>query len=218
MIARILDEEPDTFSTLNEVRQAPVPEKLPSVHQPESEDLSTRTGLYSTLDSNVGAGAMAFTYASFPRDNTAFSIARYGRDNPTRPWQSIAKYLESLFEPYLHLLSLNTTVEKADKVGDEWVLTLRRSGVLHKGKTRDYWWQEKFDAIVAATGHYTLANIPPIEGLAETSKALPQKFEHSKAFRSPDNYVNKVIISRSRFTFEIVGLMMKAIHLLTMNI
>ena len=50
----------------------------------------------------------------------------------------------------------------------------------------------KFDAVIVATGHYSVPYIPNISGLAETSKALPHSFEHSKAFRLPDNYVNKV--------------------------
>ncbi|KAH8808669.1 putative dimethylaniline monooxygenase [Xylogone sp. PMI_703] len=190
----ILDKEPDQFSPLNKVKQPPIPEKLPAISPPEPEDLSTRTGLYSTLDSNVGALSMAFTYRPFPTDNSAQSIVRYGKDNPTRPWQVVAQYLEDLFTPYLHLLSLNTTVEKVDKVGDEWVLTLRRSGVLHGGEKRDYWWQERFDAVIAASGHYKLANIPKIDGLAETAKKYPGKFEHSKAFRSVDDYVNKKVV------------------------
>ncbi|RFU35025.1 hypothetical protein B7463_g1286, partial [Scytalidium lignicola] len=126
---------------------APIPEKLPSVNPSEPEDPSTRTGLYNSLDSNVGALAMAFTYAPFPVENTAHSVTRYGRDNPTRPWQTVARRAS-------------------------W----RRD--------QDYWWQERFDAVIAASGHYTLANIPPIEGLAETARELPHKFEHSKAFRS----------------------------------
>jgi cation diffusion facilitator CzcD-associated flavoprotein CzcO len=135
---------------------------------------------------------MAFTHTSFPEVNSAQSVARYGANNPTRPWQIVAGYLEDGFKNYRHLLSLSTTVEKVQKFGNEWVLTLRKSDEKYRGKQQDYWWQETFDAIVAATGHYNVPNIPAIWGIDEAYKALPYKFEHSKSFRSEDHYVGKV--------------------------
>lgn len=135
---------------------------------------------------------MAFTHTPFPIANSAVTAQRYGINNPTRPWRVVKRYLEDLFTPYLHHLSLNTRVAKIEKVNDEWVLTLQRSKVLHKGQEHDFWWQETFDAVVAATGHYTIANIPDIPGLAGTARAFPTKFAHSKAWRSADDYVGKV--------------------------
>lgn len=151
-----------------------------------------RTGIYNTLDSNVGAKVMAFTHTPFPEVNSADSIKRFGTNNPTRPYQVIAGYLEDGFQDYRHLLSLNTTVERVQKVGKEWVLTLRKSDETYRGQARDYWWQENFDAVVVATGHYTVPSIPAIWGIDEAVKALPNKFEHSKSFRSLEGYVGKV--------------------------
>lgn len=67
----------------------------------------------------------------------------------------------------------------------------RQRGDASEGR-RDYWWQEKFDAVVAATGHFSVANVPNIEGLEATAKAFPEKFEHSKAWRAPNKYIDKV--------------------------
>lgn len=192
----LYDPIPDTFlasDTENASARHP-PTSFPDFTAPFPQDSTSKTGLYDTLDSNVGAKVMAFTHTPFPEINTAGSIERYGRDNPTRPWEVIAKYLESLFKPYIHLVSLNTTVEKAEKVGDEWILTLRRSGQFFHGLPQDLWWQERFDAVVAATGHYGVAQVPSIPGLREVFKAFPDKFEHSKAYRSPNTYVGKVSI------------------------
>jgi cation diffusion facilitator CzcD-associated flavoprotein CzcO len=140
---------------------------------------------------------MAFTHTPFPEINSADSIHRYGPNNPTRPYQVVERYIEDGFKDYRHLLSLNTTVESVEKVGQEWVLTLRKSGEKFKGEKKDYWWQEKFDAVMIATGHYTAPFIPAIWGIDEAVKALPHKFEHSKFFRSPDHYVGKVSSSFS---------------------
>lgn len=188
------DELPDEFPppSPGAAKKASIPSKFPALTAPAPLDPSVRTGLYENLDSNVGAEAMAFTYAPFPKVNSAVTVQRYGFENPTRPWKVVKKYLEDLFTPYLHLLSLNTRVAKIEKVGEEWILTLQRSKVVHSGQEYDYWWQEKFDAVIAATGHYTIANIPDIEGLEETVRAFPEKFEHAKAWRSAQKFVGKV--------------------------
>jgi len=140
---------------------------------------------------------MSFTHTPFPLVNSALSVSRFGPQNPTRPFAVISDWIEDLFQPYLSLTSLSTTVEKVEKKGDEWVLTLRKSDQFYRGQPKDYWWQETFDAVVAAPGHYNVANIPNIPGLDETVKAFPQRFEHSKAYRRPDKYVNKVSYSKS---------------------
>jgi cation diffusion facilitator CzcD-associated flavoprotein CzcO len=140
---------------------------------------------------------MAFTHTPFPKANSAQSTARYGANNPTRPFRVITGYIEDGFKDYRHLLSLSTTVEGVAKVGNEWILTLRKPDEIHQGQTQDYWWQEKFDSVVVATGHYTVPNIPAIWGIDEAYKALPHKFEHSKSFRSPDHYVGKVRLSNA---------------------
>lgn len=135
---------------------------------------------------------MAFTHTPFPEINSALSVTRFGANNPTRPWQIIAGYIEDGFKNYRHLLSLNTTVERVEKFGKEWVVTLRKSDEKYRGKQQDYWWQEKFDAVIVATGHYTVPFVPAIWGIDEAYKAFPHKFEHSKSFRSEEDYVGKV--------------------------
>jgi cation diffusion facilitator CzcD-associated flavoprotein CzcO len=165
------------------------PPKLPACTKHIGDDLGARTGIYDTLDSNVGAKVMTFTHKPFPEINSAESIRRYGPDNPTHPYKIVEGYFEDGFKDCRHLLSLNTTVEKVEKSGQEWILTLRISDETHRGEKQDYWWSEKLDAVVVATGHYTIPNVSAIWGIDEA--VLPRKFEHSKSFRSND-YVGKV--------------------------
>jgi len=191
---RIHDSKPDTFPSpvsKHPTANAP-PQNLPSFASPIGEDIGARTGIHNALDSNVGAGIMAFSHTPFPKINSANSVAQYGANNPSRPWQIVAGYIEDGFKDYRHLLSLNTTVERVEKIGTEWVLTLRKSNWKYKGQDQDYWWQEKFDAVVVASGHYTVPSIPAIWGIDEVYKAYPDKFEHSKTFRSKEHYVGKV--------------------------
>ncbi|KAJ4295576.1 hypothetical protein N0V90_007589 [Kalmusia sp. IMI 367209] len=190
----LYDEDPEPFSVSPDQPKYEPPTQLPASAAPQPENLTSRTGIYPALDSNVGAEVMAFTYKPFSIDNSAASIQRLGQHNPTKPWQNVAGYLEEIAEPYAHLVSLNTHVESVRKEDAKWVVTLRRTNHDLKGEKKDFWWRESFDAVIAATGHYSVPQIPNISGLAETSKVLPHAFEHSKAYRSPDHYVNKKVV------------------------
>ncbi|KAF2112897.1 dimethylaniline monooxygenase [Lophiotrema nucula] len=192
----LFDPEPDVFPTPNAGprRSNTPPATLPTFAEAAPEDRTQRTGLYGYLDSNVGIGAMEFTYASVPKVNSALSVRRYGATNPTRPYQVVAGYLEDLFSKYLHLVTFNTTLERLQKVNGKWELTLRRSGVVYRGKPQDYWWKETFDAVVLATGHYSVPHIPEIPGIENFYQTYPEKLEHSKSFRSRDDYVGKNVV------------------------
>jgi len=51
-------------------------------------------------------------------------------------------------------LCLNTTVEDVSRIaGEKWKLTLRRCEPAMKV---DVWWEETFDAVVLANGHYAV--------------------------------------------------------------
>ncbi|GKT89195.1 dimethylaniline monooxygenase [Colletotrichum tofieldiae] len=190
----IYDEEPEPFSAFSSQPVREIPAKLPQSLPPSSENVTARTGLYPSLDSNVGSQVMAFTYKPFPSVNSATSINRFGKENPTHPYVKVAGYLEEIAEPFSHLFTFNTHVERVEKVGKKWQLTLRKTQHYLKHEKRDYWWQDTFDAVVVATGHYGVPYVPNIKGLEETSAALPQRFEHSKAYRSPEDYVDKKVV------------------------
>jgi cation diffusion facilitator CzcD-associated flavoprotein CzcO len=90
---------------------------------------------------------------------------------------------------YRQHVEYNTSVEKAEKIGKEWVLTLRKA--LPGGKY-NYWWQETFEALVVANGHYSIPRFSEVKGLAEFSGNHPGVVEHSKIYRGPKRYRGKV--------------------------
>lgn len=194
---RIYDAEPDVFPSPETTAPSarPIPSTIPSFTAPFSEDKTRRTGIYDTLDSNVGSDVMEFTHTPLPRINSALSTKRFGPNNPTRPFRTVAGYLEDLFTPFLHLVTLNTTLEKLEKSDGQWTLTLRQSEKEYRGQTSDYWWTEEFDAVIVASGHYTVPQIPTITGLTDFAKVYPSKLEHSKSFRNSNDYVGKVLES-----------------------
>ncbi|PWY66384.1 dimethylaniline monooxygenase [Aspergillus sclerotioniger CBS 115572] len=174
----------------------PIPTTLPQFTPPQPDDPSARTAIYPHLDSNVGAKTMSFTHTPFPAINSATSIKQFGPANATRPFRVVANYLEDLFIPYLNLVSFNTTVERIHKPpgASEWTLTLRKSNHLYRHQPSDYWWTETFDAVIVASGHYNEPFIPDIPGLATTATTHPHAFEHAKAFRHSDTYINQRVL------------------------
>ncbi|KAL4980143.1 hypothetical protein BDW66DRAFT_167184 [Aspergillus desertorum] len=191
------DPVPDSFPTPGApVLRNEIPTTLPAFTDPVPEDTTARTGIYDQLDSNVGSGTMSFTHTPLPEVNSAVSVRQLGRRNPSRPFRVVSGYLEDLARPYLDLISFSTTVARVEKAqnGNKWTVTARQSGHFQRDRPAVYWWQEEFDAVVVASGHYNVPLIPEIDGLAEAFKALPQHFEHSKSFRSANDYVDKRVV------------------------
>lgn len=132
---------------------------------------------------------MQFTQEPIPADVSQRSTDLYGPTTPFRHWEVLRRYVKGLVERrgYEDLVSYSTTVERAEKIGEEWKVTLRK-----EGRERDYWWTETFDAVVVASGHYSVPYIPAIEGLEEFEKSRPGSVIHSKHFRGRDLFKGKV--------------------------
>jgi cation diffusion facilitator CzcD-associated flavoprotein CzcO len=142
---------------------------------------------------------MSFSQEAIPAVRSQWSVERHGQDTPFRHHSVIRKYVEDLFtvKGYQGLVQFDTTVERAVKdLNGKWVLTLRRTEVDvdgDDGGRSDYWWEEVFDAVVVASGHYAVPYIPAIPGLKEFAARYPGSVEHTKHYRGPDKYHGKVI-------------------------
>lgn len=134
---------------------------------------------------------MSFSQEPIEGEISALSTSKHGKDTPFRHHTIINKYIHSLVHRngYEKLVSYNTTVELVEKVGDEWRLVLRKDG--DEGGN-DEWWEERFDAVVVASGHYSVPYIPKVEGLEEFERSRPGSVKHSKMFRGRDAYKGKV--------------------------
>jgi hypothetical protein len=185
----------------------PIPEQLPSVtpvtrqingHQERFSD----SAIHENLHSNITPEIMSFTDKPFPKKLSEYAIAQYGDKNvPFRHHSVIREWIEGLFAPYEKLLELNTTLERAEKINNEWVLTLRKEFA-----GRNYWWQETFDAIVVASGHYNVPWFPDIPGLLAYHEKFPDRIKHSKHFRSSKDHIGRkvVVVGASVSSHEIV--------------
>ena len=134
---------------------------------------------------------MEYSQEPIPETRSEASLNLHGPDTPFRHHKVISKWIEGLVKRngYEDFVEYNTTVENVKKVDGEWKVTLRREG---PGGVRDYWWNEYFDAVVVASGHYFVPYIPETKGLAEYESLYPGSIEHSKYFRHPESYRGKV--------------------------
>ncbi|TQN72681.1 Thiol-specific monooxygenase, partial [Colletotrichum shisoi] len=175
-------------------RPIPVPETLPTrtpKHPAPAPPRFTESGIYPYLETNVDAIPMSFSEESIPELRTENSVALHGPDTPFRHWTVVRDFVQGLVNRngYQDFVSYNTTVERAEKVGHEWKLTLRR-----EDDEGDEWWVEWFDAVVVATGHYWVPYVPDIEGLDDFEKARPGSVIHSKYFRGREKFRDKRVV------------------------
>ncbi|CAK9781744.1 FAD/NAD(P)-binding domain-containing protein [Cutaneotrichosporon oleaginosum] len=170
----------------------PIPETLPATAPKLTTPRYDESSVYPYLHTNVDALPMEFTQEPFPTEVSDASVRAHGFDTPFRHWKVVREYVESLFNRngYAELVEYNTSVERAEKVGAEWRLTLRRSGA-HE----DEWWTEWFDAVVVASGHYWVPYIPAIPGVEEFERGRPGSVIHSKHYRGRDAYAGKRVVT-----------------------
>ncbi|KPM45289.1 hypothetical protein AK830_g1296 [Neonectria ditissima] len=212
-----------SFSSLAE-RNAdvplPIPEKLPTYTPKPSQPRFTESSIYPYLETNIDHIPMEFTQEPIPGEKSERSIGLYGPNTPFRHWDVIRRYIKGLVERkgYEDLISYDTTVERVEKLGSEWKVTLRK-----EGKERDYWWVEWFDAVVVASGHYSVPFIPQIEGIEELEKARPGSVIHSKHFRGRDLYQGKRVVivgasvSAADIAFDLVTVAERPVHAITIG-
>lgn len=174
----------------------PVPETLPVRTLRPAQPRFAESSIYPYLETNVDDVAMSYTGGGpedIPAERSEWSVARHGADTPFRHWRVLRRYIEGLWarNGYADLVSYNTAVERAVKVGGEWEVTLRRE-VEGEGERVDEWWVEKFDAVVVASGHFNVPWVPAIEGLDDFELSRPGSVLHSKMYRGRDGFTGKV--------------------------
>ncbi|OCF30882.1 hypothetical protein I317_05030 [Kwoniella heveanensis CBS 569] len=168
-----------------------LPERLPAQAPKLQQPRHSESSIYPYLETNIDSIPMEFSQESIPVERTDRSIELHGPDTPFRHWSVIQKYIQSLVDRngYHDLVSYDTTVERVEKIGHEWKVVLRKSG-----KEKDYYWTEFFDAVVVASGHYSVPYVPAIEGVEAFEKTRPGSVIHSKHYRGRSAYEGKRVV------------------------
>lgn len=122
----------------------------------KNDDQWRRSAVYPGLYTNVPRRFLRFSTIEYNEPEKKSAI------DPLITYQEVGEVLDKFVgEKKLNdHFRLNTQVEKVEKNSEgKWVLTLRHS--TNKGK--DEWYQETFDAIAVASGHYSVPFIPYIK-------------------------------------------------------
>lgn len=164
------------------------PVKLPR----NSQDRYVETPSYPSLKTNITESLMTFSDANTWTENTSpeteFVDGLVVRDY-------IERYVGRNSNENTVEISLLSSVEEIERVFDgdgsnyHFKLSIRQQ----EGNF-DKWYQDNFDAIVVATGHYHVPYIPPVPGLALVQEKFPRLVQHAKYFRSAQPYKDKKVV------------------------
>ena len=129
------------------------------------------TPMYDDLESNIPHEMMAYRTDASLADNQLF---------PRH--ESILEYLQRYAEPVCHLVKFSTLVTSITRpTRKRWHLKATHLPTSHT-LTATY------DAIIVASGHYSVPYVPSIPGLAAWNRSYPERIDHSKYYRSPSSY------------------------------
>jgi ACS family pantothenate transporter-like MFS transporter len=136
---------------------------------------------YVGLKNNVGTRLLATTLNPFPLGTPDYV-----------PHNVLKDYIQdtALKTGIDKVTRYNTEVKNLHKSGNKWLL---KAVTLHAKTSGNVLQQntEEFDSIVIASGHYHAARIPDIPGLAGWKRQWPQRIQHSKSYRRPEDFQGK---------------------------
>ncbi|ORY70405.1 uncharacterized protein BCR38DRAFT_332459 [Pseudomassariella vexata] len=200
----------DALAARSADQPLPIPNLLPA-ETPKSPQLRFHeSAMYPYLETNVDHVPMQFSQELIAAETSDWSRSLYGPDTPFRHWKVLRRYIESLVQRrgYEDLVSYDTSVELVEKMGTEWRVVLRKSKTSSK---TNYWWEERFDAVVVASGHYWVPYIPHVDGLSAFASARPGSVIHSKHFRGRNNFRGQRVVvvgasvSAADIAYDLVG-------------
>lgn len=112
----------------------------------------------------------------------------------------IDAYISKNLENERFELIQNSTVEDVERIPKlvldaneipyKFRLTIRQPA----NEENDVWYQEEFDSVVVATGHYHVPFIPYVKGLEELQNKYDDVIQHAKFYRDPEVYKDKTVV------------------------
>ncbi|CAH2351269.1 putative thiol-specific monooxygenase [[Candida] railenensis] len=150
-----------------------------------------RSGVYPSLFTNIPSRFTRFSY--IPNDEEYLDESR--TIHPFLTQSELVDRFERFIskeelEQYIRFNSRVEQVAKDPKSG-KWVITVRETNDETK---QEKWYQQEFDAVVIANGHYTVPNFPRIKGLDVFNKKNPEKLIHAKSYRDAGAFKDKKVL------------------------
>lgn len=136
--------------------------------------------MYDHLNTNIPKDLMQFSDQEFHSQSLLF---------PTR--QDVQDYLVDYSKDVRHLIIFSAQVQDVrlsrESGQERWELLFKST--ITNDETRNM-----YDAVVVASGHYTVPFIPSVKGIEQFHAAYPSIISHSKTYRTSDPFTNKKVI------------------------
>ncbi|KAJ5381460.1 uncharacterized protein N7496_003888 [Penicillium cataractarum] len=135
--------------------------------------------LYDRLETNIPKELMRFSDQPFPRDAQLFP-----------KHHTVKQYLEDYAEAtksHIHFETQVLDVKLSDPKLSTWDVTTKD---LHKGQDTT----QTYDAVVVASGHFTVPYLPDIPGIGNWDQSYPETISHSKFYDTPEPFAGKKVV------------------------
>jgi cation diffusion facilitator CzcD-associated flavoprotein CzcO len=136
--------------------------------------------MYEVLHTNIPRALMRYSDLAIPDDSLIF---------PSR--KDVQGYVAEYAKDIRHLIQFSTQVNdvrlRQIQGKDRWDVDVVS---LQTGEASS----ATYDAVVVASGHYSVTYMPDVKGISEFHKAHPSIISHSKHYRTPDPFANKKVI------------------------
>ncbi|CAO3652750.1 unnamed protein product [Mucor hiemalis] len=158
------------------------PPPLPSTNALKVDSTLKAQKLHSPIYKNL--------HTNLPKSVMCFQDFPMSEETSLYPHHTqVMNYLSELAlqEDLSSLIRYQTLVENVEYENDVWKVTVNNA---QNGDR----YTEEFDAVVVATGHYAVPYVPDIPGLEELNKNRHIQILHSRDYRCPDEFKNKVVL------------------------
>lgn len=135
--------------------------------------------LYDRLETNIPKELMRYSDQPFPKDAQLFPKHR-----------TVRQYLEDYAEgmrSHIHFETQVVDVKLNNPKLSTWDVTTTN---LHDGRNTT----QTYDAVVVASGHFTVPFLPDIAGIVDWHQSYPEAISHSKFYDSPETFVGKKVV------------------------
>lgn len=108
--------------------------------------------------------------------------------------ETVTKYIEDYSENVKHLIKFKTQVLDVQKANasdgnyPKWTVKTQEIKPNSNGNVEE----QIYDAVVVASGHFTVPYVPEIKGMKAWSEKYPSVISHSMYYQKPELYEDKV--------------------------
>ncbi|KAJ5165523.1 uncharacterized protein N7500_007353 [Penicillium coprophilum] len=149
------------------------------INHTEGREATFVSPLYDRLETNIPKELMGYSDKAFPSEAQLFPKHR-----------TVKQYLEEYAEDIKGFIQFETQildVKLKDETLSTWSLTAKS---LQTGIDTTH----TYDAVVVASGHFTVPYIPEIPGIQAWDASHPGVISHSKFYNSPEPFQGKKVV------------------------